>query len=85
MKIKIYVEESFTTTVTREEVIIDTDNYPELAGMSEDEISDYIDNNIWDMNSTSDIYETLGEECSDQSIIEEDVRDEDTSFYVSEV
>jgi hypothetical protein len=30
MKLKIFVEETFTTTVTREHIEIDTDNYPEL-------------------------------------------------------
>jgi len=43
MKLKIYAEETFTTTATRERIEIDTDNYPELEGMTEDEISDYID------------------------------------------
>lgn len=83
MKIKIYVEESFTTTITREEIIIDTENYPELEGMTEDEISEYIDNNIWDMKSTdSGVYSSLGEECTDQSPINEDINNEDTNFYV---
>ena len=43
MKLKLYVEETFTTIATREHIEIDTDNYPELEGMTEDEISDYID------------------------------------------
>jgi len=86
MKIKIYVEESFTTTITREEVIIDTDNYPELDGMDEDQISDYIDNNIWDMKPSEEgIYSSLGEECSDQSPVDEDVKDGDSDFYVEQV
>ncbi len=38
MKLKLYAEETFTTTLTRERVIIDTDNYPELEGMDEDQI-----------------------------------------------
>jgi len=83
MKIKIYLEETFTTTITREEVIIDTDNYPE---MDEDQISDYIDNNIWDMKASDEgIYSSLGEECSDQSPVDEDVKDGDSDFYVEQV
>ena len=86
MKIKIYVEESFTTTVIREEVIIDTDNYPELEGMDEDQISNYIDNNIWDMKPINgDIYTSLGMECSDQSPIDEHIQEGDTDFYVESV
>ena len=86
MKIKIYLEETFTTTITREEVIIDTANYPELEGMDEDQISDYIDNNIWDMKASDEgIYSSLGEECSDQSPVDEDVKDGDSDFYVEQV
>ncbi len=86
MRIKIYMEESFTTTLTRGEVIIDTDNYPELEGMDEDQISDYIDNNIWDMKASEEgIYSSLGEECSDQSPVDEDVRDGDSDFYIEQV
>jgi hypothetical protein len=47
MKLKLYVEETFTTTATREHIEIDTDNYPELEGMTEDEISDYIDEHVY--------------------------------------
>ena len=83
MKLKIFVEETFTTTVTREHIEIDTDNYPELNGMTEDDISDYIDNNVWDMKPTEDgIYSSLGEQCSDQSTIDEDINEGDTTFYV---
>jgi hypothetical protein len=86
MKIKIYMEESFTTTLTRGEVIIDTDNYPELEGMDEDQISDFIDNNIWDMKPTEDgIYSSLGDECSDQSPVDEDIIEGDSNFYVEQV
>jgi hypothetical protein len=83
MKIKIYLEETFTTTLIREEVIIDTDNYPELEGLDEDQISNSIDENIWDMKPTEDgIYSSLGEQCYDQSTIDEDINEDDTNFYI---
>jgi len=86
MKLKLYAEETFTTTLTRERVIIDTDNYPELKGMDEDQISDYIDEHVWDMKPTEDgIYSSLGEELSDQSSYDEDIREGDTTFYVESV
>jgi hypothetical protein len=51
--------------------------------MTEDEISDYIDNNVWDMKPTEDgIYSSLGEQCSDQSTIDEDINEGDTNFYI---
>ena len=86
MKLKLYVEETFTTTATRERIEIDTDNYPELEGMTEDEISDYIDENVWDMKPTEDgIYSSLGEELSDQSIYDEHIGGEETEFYVESI
>ncbi len=86
MKLKLYAEETFTTTLTRERVMIDTDNYPELKGMDEDQISDYIDEHVWDMKPTEDgIYSSLGGELSDQSSYDEDIREGDTTFYVESV
>ena len=86
MKLKLYVEETFTTTATRERIEIDTDNYPELEGMTEDEISDYIDENVWDMKPTEDgIYSSLGEELSDQAIYDEHIGGEETTFYVESI
>jgi len=86
MKLKLYAEETFITTLTREEVIIDTDNYPELEGMDEDQISDYIDEHAWDMKPTEDgIYSSLGEELSDQSPADEYIGGEESSFYVSQI
>jgi hypothetical protein len=86
MKLKLYAEETFTTTLTRERVIIDTDNYPELGGMDEDQISDYIDEHAWDMKPTEDgIYSSLGEELSDQSSYDEHIGSDETTFYVESI
>ena len=84
MKIKLHAEETYTTTVYREKMEIDTDNYPELEGMTEDEIGDYIDDNIWDMKPVnSDLYESLGEELLDKDIDSDHIGGEETVFYVS--
>jgi hypothetical protein len=86
MKLKLYVEETFTTTATRESIEIDTDNYPELGGMDEDQISEYIDNNVWDMKPTDDgIYSSLGEELSDKNIEYDHIGGESTTFYVGSI
>ena len=84
MKIKLHAEETYTTTVYRENMEIDTDNYPELEGMTEDEIGEYIDDNIWDMKPVnSDLYESLGEELLDKDIDSDHIGGEETIFYVS--
>ena len=85
MKIKIYSEESYTTTITREAMEIDTDNYPELEGMTEDEISEYIDNNAWDMKATDELYSSLGEECVDQSLSYDSISGYEETIFVEEV
>ena len=63
MKINVYGTESFCTWVIREPVEIDTDNYPELEGMSEDEAKEYIRENASEMAPTSDWAESLMDEC----------------------
>ena len=86
MKIKIYAEETYTTTVYREAMEIDSDNYPELEGMTEDQISDYVDNNIWDMKPVnSDLYESLGEELLDKDVDSDHIGGEQTEFYVEQI
>lgn len=82
MKLKLFVEETFTTTITRESFEIDTDNYPELQGMSEDEISDYVDNNVWDMKALDTEYSSLGEQLSQASLVSDEISNHNTVFYV---
>ena len=53
--------------------------------MTEDEISEYIDNNAWDMKATDELYSSLGEECVDQSLSYDSISGEETIFYVEEV
>jgi len=74
MKIKLYAEESFKTTVRRGSLEIDTDNYPEVQGMTEGEISNYIDGHAYDMKPVNpDVYSSLGEELSDQDVEYDDI------------
>jgi hypothetical protein len=83
MKLKIYVEETYTTTIIREAFEIDTEEYPDLEGLNEDEISDYIDNNVWDMVAIDrDIYSSLAEQLSQATPENEDISDEEYSFYI---
>ncbi len=84
MKLTVKAEEVYTTTILRESIEIDTENYPELEGMTEDEISDYIDENIWDMKPTNDIYSSLAEELLQQDIDYDSISGEETTFYVGD-
>ena len=48
-KIKIYQTESYTTYIVREPITIDLAEYPELEGMTNDEIISYLEVNSSDM------------------------------------
>jgi hypothetical protein len=64
--------ESFQTYIVKEPVEIETDDYPELEGMSLDEIKNYITDNLDDMAPTSDsFYGSLDEEIMDRDYIKE--------------
>lgn len=49
MKIKVQMVEGFHTTVWKEPIEIETEDYPELIGMSEDEALAYIQENAQEM------------------------------------
>lgn len=79
MKINVYGTESYTTWLVREPVEIDTDNYPEMEGMTEDEVKDYIRENVYDMKSTNDEwYESLGEELNEMDVRRDKIYNEET-------
>ena len=56
MKINVYATESYTTWMVREPIEIDTDNYPELEGKTEEEIKEYIRENAYEMKPMDDTY-----------------------------
>jgi hypothetical protein len=69
MKINVYATESFVTWLVREPVQIDTNNYPELEGLSDEEVKEYIRENSYDMRPTNEEwYESLGEELDDMEV-----------------
>jgi hypothetical protein len=76
MKINVYGTESFCTWVIREPVEIDTDNYPELEGMSENEAKEYIRENASEMAPTSDWAESLMDECLQSDVRREKINEE---------
>jgi hypothetical protein len=76
MKINVYGTESFCTWVIREPVEIDTDNYPELEGMSENEVKEYIRENASEMAPTSDWAESLMDECLQSDVRREKINDD---------
>lgn len=58
-------------SVWKDSVEIDTDNYPELEGMTQDEVLDYVISNGNNMDSTDDEFGNLYEELMGQDEIHE--------------
>ncbi len=77
-KIKVRVVESFVTYVVRDSYEIDTDDYSELEGMSEDEVKEYIRENSFQMEAPKEFEysESLYEVLSDRAIISNDISEE---------
>lgn len=71
--------EHFRTMVVREPIEINVEDYPELNGMTEEEMQDYISENWYDMNPTGkvDYVESLLEECLEADIIREKIYDDE--------
>jgi hypothetical protein len=86
MKLKLFVTESFTTNITRESKEIESDDYPELEGMTEDEIIEYIDSNVWEMKPINgDLYSSLAEELKDCDMEHDEISDDETNIYIETI
>ena len=84
-KVKIYQTESYTTYIVREPLTIDLDEYPELDGMTNEEIVDYLEGNSSDMKSTNDDkYGSLSDELIEQDMIREKIYNEEFSYLVED-
>jgi hypothetical protein len=84
-KIRIHQTESFTTYIVREAVTIDLDDYPELEGMTNEEIVDYLDGNSCDMKPTNEEeHECLSDEVIEKDIIKEKITGEHFSYLVQD-
>ena len=70
--------EYYNTMLVKEPVEINVEDYPELNGMTEEEMQEYISENWGDMKSTNEeLYESLYEECTDTEIIREKITGEE--------
>lgn len=85
MILNICATEEFTTYIVRESIEIDTDNYPELEGMTEEEMKDYIRENIYDMKSSNEEwYDNLYDEARQTDIQRDKIYNEETDIIFDE-
>lgn len=81
MKINVYATESYTTWLVREPIEIDTDNYPELEGKTEEEVKEYIRDNYYEMKPTNEEwFSDLGEELNQMDIRRDKIYNEEMSI-----
>jgi hypothetical protein len=81
MEITIQGTESFYTYIVRDEVTINTEDYPQLAGMSEEEAKDYIKWNASDIfkeGEDTDNYYSLWDELMGQEIVKNKITGDET-------
>jgi hypothetical protein len=75
--ISVFATEYYETSLFREAVEINVDDYAELEGMTREEAIDYIQTNAWEMKSTNEeMYESLGEELMDMDIRRDKITNE---------
>ena len=82
MEIKAQATEYFTTYIVRDELTINTEDYPELKGMSEEEAKDYIKWNAADMYKEGEDGYSLWDELLDQDIVKNKISGDETEVLV---
>ena len=81
MKINVYATESFVTWLVREPVQIDTNDYPELDGLSDDDVKEYIRANAYDMRPTNeDWYDSLGDELDEMDVRRDKIHSQESDI-----
>jgi hypothetical protein len=79
--IEVRMTESYSTWVVHESVVINVSDYPELEGMTEEEMKDYIMSNASDMKPTNDeFYSDLYDQLNQADVIREKITDEDSEI-----
>ena len=79
--ISVRITESYSTWVVRESIELNIEDYPELEGMNEEEIQDYIKCNSGDMKSNDEYSDSLYDELIQQDVIRDKITDEDSEIY----
>ena len=79
--IEVRMTESYSTWVVHESVELNVADYPELEGMTEEEMKDYIMSNASDMKPTNDEwYSDLYDELNQADVVREKITDEDSEI-----
>ena len=76
--IAVFATEYYETSITREPVELNLEDYPELEGMSPEQAIDYVESNAWEMRPTNDEYgyESLAEQLNEMDIRRDKITNE---------
>jgi hypothetical protein len=86
-KIKVGMIESHCRAVWYEPVTINVSDYPELEGMTKEEIKEYIKENFWDMKPSEEESwsENLYDELIEGDITKDKIYDEEKELFFVDV
>ena len=73
--------ESYTTYVIRDSFTIDTDDYPELQGMSEIEMMKYVHENSENIEH-KEWEQSLWDAASEMDVLRDKIKDDMSEFHV---
>ncbi len=86
-KLKVYMTESWCTYRQSHTIEVNTDDYEELKGMSDEEAYEYLSENMWDFEMKKKGGEkysvTLAEELQ-EDWVREKVKNEDFDLHIDE-
>lgn len=74
--IAVFATEYYETSITREPVELNLEDYTELDGMTPEEAIDYVESNAWEMKPTDDGYDSLAEQLNDMDIRRDKITNE---------
>ena len=81
MRINIRMTESYTTYVIRDSFVIDTDDYPELQGMSEIDMMKYVHENSENIEH-KEWEQSLWDAASEMDVLRDKITDDTRDFHV---
>jgi hypothetical protein len=82
MEFEVQATESFYTFVVRESVTVNSEDYPQLEGMSEEEAKEYIRWNASEMFKEGEENYSLWDELMEQGISHDKITGDETEVLV---
>jgi hypothetical protein len=82
-KVTVYFQDIELAVMSHASVEVGPDTHPELEGMTEDEMIEYIKENIYEMSAfRTEDYDSLGDEIEDSEIVREKYVNQDSKIVV---